>query len=276
MKIQTFALAMCGLAFVACDSTSGSIHEAAQARFSVTAVGAAHDAHHDEVGGDTQSKHSSSYITFRNAEGVRIDLQLGLVNLVPVEVKACTSVASVLKSVGQGLIGAAWAHAGEHEEDEATDVLDALTDSAKYIGALPLEVGRYCAVVLALDPLAAGVSKHADSGLELSGHSVNVYPCYFHNTAQLSDEEYAAGGYDTSHSCVQFQVGHESSTLELEFDAPITVSAERHHLTVELAAHFETWFDGIVMDDVSSVESEQAKLLANIRNSIHVDRLTLE
>lgn len=269
MIIRVLFGGLLGLALAACDSSSGSIHEGAEARFAVTAVGAAH-------AGDEHSKHSSSYITFRTLDGVRIDLQLGLVNLVPVEVKACTSVASMLKGLGQRLVSSAWAHAGSHDEAEPTDVLDALSGHEKYIGALPLEVGDYCGVVLALEPVLASASKHADSGLELSGHAVNVYPCYFHNTAQLSDEEYAAGGYDTAHSCVQFQAGHASSTLELDFAEPVSISAERHHLNIELAAHFETWFDGVVMDDVPTVEAEQAKMLANIRNSIHIDTLTLE
>ena len=265
MLIRTLCLGLVGLTLGACDSTSGSIHEGAQARFSVTAVGASSDEH---------SKHSSSYVTFRSAEGVRIDLQVGQVNLVPVEIKRCTSLTTMLESIGQGLIGAAWAHSGAHEDDEPTALLDALSDEANFIGSLALEVGDYCGIVLAVEPVAAQSAASNDS-TELAGHGVNVYPCYFHNTAHLSDEEYAAGGYDTSHSCVQFQAGSDVTTMELDFNQVVSISAERHHLEIGLAAHIDTWFDGVAMDDVASDEDEQARMLSNIRNSIYIDTLEL-
>ena len=274
MLLRTLFLGLIGLSLGACDSTSGSIHEGAQARFSVTAVGANSD-EHSSAESDQHSKHSSSYVTFRNAEGVRIDLQVGQVNLVPVELKPCVTLASWFESIGQGLIGSAWAHSGAHEDDEPTAVLDALSDEAKFIGSLALEVGDYCGIMLAVEPISAA-SGASDNGSELTGHAVDVYPCYFHNTAHLSDEEYAAGGYDTSHSCVQFQAGSALSTLELDFSQAVTISAERHHLDIGLAAHVDTWFDGVAMDDVASDAGEQAKMLSNIRNSIYIDTLELD
>ncbi len=274
MQIRDYFLGLGVLTLVAACG-SGSIHEGAQARITAKAVGVSSDTHDHADGGDNHAKHSAEYITFRNADGVRIDLQRGQVNLVPVEIKACTTVATLMKQAGAFVLGSAWAHAGEHIDSEPTNYLDALSEDAAYIGALPLETGRYCGVVVAFDPIAP-ISKHGAADGDLSGHFASLSPCYFFHTAELSDEEYAAGDYDTTHSCVDFQAGHESGTLELDFPEPVSITAEQHHLLIELGAYHETWFDGVAMDDVASVAAEQAKLIANIKSSIYIDAVSFE
>jgi hypothetical protein len=246
-RIPLVALAVAVLA--ACDST-GSRTDGIEVAIKATPIGAAHnhkdDAQHGKTTGTTHS--NDSYVTFRRGDGMKIDLQLGLVNLVPVELQHCDSlVAWLRRSLGPfNPLSSAYAHAG-------------------HVGTLTAGPGRYCGIVLELRPGAAAAKHGGGLDTTLDGVAVNVAPCYYPTTAGLSDADAAAV---TAHSCIQAKAQRSTRRISLPFPAPAVLDAANTDLSVTVAVHYEEWFEDVDFDLLASDATQQSRLADNVVASL--------
>lgn len=194
---------------------------------------------------------------FRRNDGMVIELQLGLVNLVPVSLERCPD---ELAAAGRWLrqlspLGQAVAHAG-HSGEAPEGALDALAVDASTIelGSLTASAGTYCGLRIELQPGTAA-TKSGDEPHDgelmtgLDGVGLNVSPCYYPSTVGLSDAEALAV---SEHACVQATTVTEPVAVSLPFSAPLTLDADRRSVALTVVSRYEEWFDGI---DLSVLES---------------------
>ncbi|HEY1076739.1 MAG TPA: MbnP family copper-binding protein [Fontimonas sp.] len=262
LRASLLALAALGLA--AC-SDDGSRQQGIEVSLTATPVGTAH-AHDDEA-----AKHSEeSYVTFRRADGTRIDLQLGLLNLVPVELVACEATVSArLLDLGARLnpIATAQAHAG-HEGEAPEGFVSVVGGDASDLGSLVAMPGEYCALVVELQPGGVEAGKHGDSlDTSMSGAAVNVAPCYYPGTVGLSDADALAA---TAHSCIQAKYSGEARRVTLNFAKPLTLDGSHRQASLDLVVRYEDWFEGVDFTKLASDAAQQAKVADNVAASLHV------
>ena len=114
LQLLRLGTLLLGAGLVAACSDTGSRSDGISVTLKAQPVGTPHA--HD----DSHAKHSNpDYVTFRRSDGVKVDLQLGLLNLVPVELQRCeATVAQRLQPLLDALnpVGAAQAHAGHGGE----------------------------------------------------------------------------------------------------------------------------------------------------------------
>jgi hypothetical protein len=263
---RIFLAAFVFAALAACDST-GSRSDGIEVAVTAVPVGAAHDHDDGHHAKQAPAKHSSeSYVTFRRGDGMKIDLQLGLVNLVPVELQGCDSLTARLR---RGLaplspLSVAYAHAG-HDGEAPEGAISVVGGHETSLGTLIAGSGRYCGIVVELRPgTAAG--KHG-GGLDttLNGVAVNVAPCYYPTTVGLSDEEAAVV---TAHSCIQASAQRATRRLTLSFPVPAVLDAANMDLNVTVAAYYEAWFEDIDFAAMPEDETQQAVLADNVVASL--------
>lgn len=247
----------------ACDST-GSRTDGIEVAVKAIPVGAAHEhGHSDEK---TTAKHSSaSYVTFRRSDGMKIDLQLGLVNVLPVELQRCDSLTARLRRGLAPLIplSSAYAHAG-HDGVAPEGAIDVVEGREVSLGTLIAGPGRYCGIVVDLRPGAA--AKHGgELDTSLDGVAVNVAPCYYPTTVGLPD---ALADLVIHHRCIQAKAQRTARRATLPFAGPVLLDADSRDLNVTVATHYEEWFENIDFDALPSDESQQALLADNVVNSL--------
>jgi hypothetical protein len=267
MNFQRICIAAFLLSVLAaCDST-GSRSDGIEVAVKAVPVGAAHDHDDGHHAKQVSAKHSNdSYVTFRRGDGMKIDLQLGLINLVPVELQRCDSLTARLR---RGLaplspLSGAYAHAG-HDGEAPEGAISVVGGHQTSLGTLIAGPGRYCGIVVELRPgTAAG--KHG-GGLDttLNGVAVNVAPCYYPTTVGLSDEEAATV---TAHSCIQARAQRATRRLTLSFPAPAVLDAANLDLNVTVATHYEEWFEDIEFAALANDEMQQAVLADNVVASL--------
>ncbi len=262
------ALVVAGLS--AC-SPSGSSEEGIHAQVVAVAQGTTppHAHEHAFTDGAATPKHTApSFKTFRRGDGMKIDLQLGLLNLMPVELQSCgVSVSGLLDTLGGLLVGKAHAHAGHGGEAPAGAINVVAEDGTEFdLGSLLAGPGRYCGLVVALQPgMAAVTPKHGDGlDTDMSGTSVNVAPCYYTTTVGMTDEEAAA---ETEHLCIQARFQGPARTVSLPF-APVTLDHANRHLRVTVTTHYESWFDDIDMTLLAEDADQQRRLAENVEASL--------
>jgi hypothetical protein len=264
-RIPLVALAVAVLA--ACDST-GSRTDGIEVAIKATPIGAAHnhkdDAQHGKTTGTTHS--NDSYVTFRRGDGMKIDLQLGLVNLVPVELQHCDSlVAWLRRSLGPfNPLSSAYAHAG-HVGEAPEGAISIVGSHETGLGTLTAGPGRYCGIVLELRPGAAAAKHGGGLDTTLDGVAVNVAPCYYPTTAGLSDADAAAV---TAHSCIQAKAQRSTRRISLPFPAPAVLDAANTDLSVTVAVHYEEWFEDVDFDLLASDATQQSRLADNVVASL--------
>lgn len=250
----------------ACDST-GSRSNGIEATIKATPIGAGH-AHQQQTeaarASDAKSG-DSSHVSFRRGDGVKIDLQLGLVNLVPVELQGCDRLAGWLR---RGLaplnpLPGAWAHSG-HAGEAPEGAISIVGTHQTRLGTLVAAPGRYCAIVVDLLPGAA-TSKHGgELDTSLDGVAVNVAPCYYPTTAGLSDEDAAAV---SAHTCTQAKAQRVTRRITLPF-AAVVLDAANPDLDVTIATHYEEWFEQIDFAALATDAAQQALLADNVAGSL--------
>lgn len=212
-------------------------------------------------------------ISFRRSDGMRIDLQLGLVNLVPVELAPCANTAARLKTLTDALnpIGTATAHGDSGGEAPAGAIDAAAAAGTEFdLGSLLARPGTYCGLVVELQPGtdSGHDAKHGGTlDTSLDGVAVNVAPCYYPGTVGLSDQDAAAV---TAHACIQAKAAPLAKTVTLPFAAPVTLDGRHRMLTLSVAARYEEWFDGIDMTRLATDSTEQDRLAGNIAAALHV------
>ncbi|MDP9141642.1 MAG: hypothetical protein M3O62_12720 [Pseudomonadota bacterium] len=216
------------------------------------------------------AKNDAESVTFRRSDGMKVELLLGMINLVPVELQLCeTSLAMMLKRLMAPLspIGAAYAHGGSHGEGPEGAV-DVLASEPTDLGTLTAEPGRYCGIVVELQPGAAEAAKHgAPLDESMTGVGVNVAPCYYASTVGLSDEEAAVV---QDHHCIQVRTLVEPLRVTVPLVEPVTLDAANTELQITVAAWYETWFDGVDFDLLETDAEQQTLLADNVAGSLQV------
>lgn len=206
--------------------------------------------------------------SFRRNDGVRIDLELGLLNLAPVELLPCgSSVALQLRGVFAAFNPLSSAHAHGGAEGAAAGVIDVIEpDRTTFdLGEVAAAPGDYCGIVVELQP--GQPAKHGDAlDTSMTGASVNVAPCYYAGTANLSDADAAAA---TDHACIQAKYSGAVRTVTLRFANPVTLDAAHRHVDVSVAARYDEWFDNLDLNKLATDAAEQAKLADNVAASLY-------
>lgn len=205
--------------------------------------------------------------SFRRGDGLRIDLQLGLVNLAPIALEPCNGdVARWLDRFNP--IGAAYAHGdGEalpaslvdvmHEDGEAFD-----------LGSLGAEPGTYCGLVVEIQPGEGVETKHGgELDQSMADTLVNVAPCYYPGTEGLSDEAAAAA---TEHHCVQAKLKGEERTVTLPLPSPVTLDADRRDVALTVVARYEAWFEDLDLERLPTDAAQQSRLGDNVAAAMEV------
>lgn len=260
MNIQGILVTVTALTLSACGG-SGST----RAGIDVDVIGIAQgSAPHEPEAGAAQSGHSEIK-RFRRGDGLRIDLQLGLLNLVPMELQPCNALARWLERLSP--LASAYAHGGGDGEapEGALDVIEE-DGTAFGLGEVPTAPGTYCGIVVEIRPGARTPSKHGgelDAGM--SGTLINVAPCYYPGTESLSDEEAAAASV---HHCLQAKVKTAARRVILPFAEPVTLDGGNRHLGITVVSHYEAWFEGIDFDVLATDAVAQALLLDNAAASL--------
>ncbi|WP_428309781.1 MbnP family copper-binding protein [Hydrocarboniphaga sp.] len=248
---------------------SGSSDEGIEASITATPLGAATH-HHDETASRIRvPAHSgeSEYVSFRRSDGVKIDLQLGLLNLVPIELQSCgTTVGLLMQRFARELspIASAYAHGGDGG-DAPEGAISVVEGETTDLGALTARPGRYCGIVVELQPGQA--TPASDSGLDtsLEGAAINVAPCYYATAAGLSDEAAAAV---TTHSCIQAKYSGDKRRVTLPFTTPVTLDAASRELAISIAVRYEEWFENVDFTKLATDAAEQARLADNVAGSL--------
>lgn len=203
---------------------------------------------------------------FRRADGMKIELELGLLNLVPVELRRCETLdaAALLRALDP--LGNAWAHGG-HTGSAPAGALSITETGEVDLGTLSAEPGRYCALVVELQPGTGVPAKHGGAlDTDMSGTVLNVAPCYYEGSQNLSDAEAAAF---TSHRCLQAKVKTAARRVVLPLATPVTLDDERRALALSVVTRHEEWFDGIDFTALAGSAAEQARLLDNVAASLY-------
>ena len=235
--------------------SSGEREEGITVELSAVPLSTAH--HHDDA---TEVKHSGEeYATFRRSDGMRIDLEEGLLNLVPLELVECQTITAQLQRWMAALspISAAYAHGdggGEAPEAVASVVEGEATD----LGTLTAAPGQYCGVVLALQPGSSG---------DLEAAIAHAGPCYYPGTQSLSDEQAEAAG---AHECIEVTVPAPTRQIRLNFTSPVTLDSDHRHLALTIAMRYEEWFDGLDMSILANDSTQQSAFIDNVAASMQV------
>jgi len=262
------ALACSAISLLAACGGSGSREAGYEARVDAIAIGA--KAGHMTAG--TELAHELK--AFRRADGLRIELQLGLINLAPVELVACNGASAKLDTLLAQLspLGTAYAHSDHIGTPPAGPVNTAAGDGERFdLGAIVAEPGTYCGLTVELAPETATVAKHGDIDADLNGYALNVAACYYPATVGLSDTDAAAV---TDHQCVQTRAGTAYRHFTLPFAEPLTLSAQQRSVELTVVSRYEEWFDGIDMSLIEGDAIQQARLMDNIVAAAHVVEAT--
>ncbi|HKY89601.1 MAG TPA: hypothetical protein VJM11_01125 [Nevskiaceae bacterium] len=254
MNIRMVVLVAAATTIAACGS--GSSRDGLQAHVSVVPQGSA-----------SEAKAEHTIKSFRRGDGLRIDLQLGLVNVAPIALEPCgADVARWLDRLNP--LGAAVAHGGDDELPAS--LVDVMHEDGEAfeLGSIGAEPGTYCGLVIALQPGDAEELKHGGELDEsMAGALVNVAPCYYPGTEGLSDED-AAAAHD--HHCVQAKLLGEERTVTLPLPAPVTLDADRRDVALTVVARYEAWFEDLDMELLPTDAAQQSKLGDNVAAAMEV------
>jgi hypothetical protein len=182
------------------------------------------------------SKHEADPTTqtFLRAEGQRIDLQRGFLNLLPLALEPCA--ASAVFSPADLLGSTAWAHGDEHGADATIIDISQPQGTQWPLGSLAPEPGRYCGLRVRLVPVRSPDA--APDHVDMSGQALHVAPCYFQDSA----EDPAS----TAHYCFRIGLGGTVQEVVLPLEEPLALDGSEPR-TAELLVEirYEGWFDGL-------------------------------
>lgn len=257
MKFTLASVAVLATCGVLAGCSSGSEQEGVTVTLSAVAKGTA-EPHLDDPAGAKQG--GSEIKTFRRGDGMRIDLDAGLLSLVPVALQRCDGSSASLGDRLDALspLAAAWAHGGGGETPAGAINVVKEDGTVFDLGSLLPAPGEYCGVQVERVP---GVDE------TFGGYSVVVGPCYYPGTVGLGDVEADAV---EDHSCVEVQAGTEVRSFTLPFTWPVTLDAANRELSLTVVVRYEEWFDGIDMVTLVSDPAQQQRLLDNIAETMHV------
>lgn len=204
---------------------------------------------------------------FRRADGLKIDLERGLVVIAPLRLEACPSVALTAARVLAALnpIGTAHAHGGDGATPAGSVSVLGADPVLAVLGDLGVEPGRYCGVTVqirpgAVDPATAG------QPTDMAGTLVNVAPCYYPSTIGVGADTAAAAEADRS--CTEARITGGARTVTLDLPTPVVVDATARTAAVSIRVRHETWFENIDMARLAADAAQQATLLDNVAASL--------
>ncbi|QHS11019.1 hypothetical protein [Sinimarinibacterium sp. NLF-5-8] len=289
-SFQLTLLAASALTLAACDST-GSRFDGIVATVNAVPVGTtAHD--HDPASrARVEAKHGGdSFVTFYRADGLKIDLQQGLISLAPIELTRCqtlsTSLTRWLDQISP--LASAQAHAG-HDDPTPEGAINVVTDHDTDLGTLRPQPGDYCGINIMLRALpdtahdddaaphsARASAKHGgidhSSGGDPGTPTVRLSPCYYPSTIGMTSEEAASV---TEHHCIDVEVELPVHDIQRAFtpfpEGAVTLDADNTDLAVTLGVQYEDWFNGVDFEQLSTENpNARAQLASNIVESIQV------
>jgi len=260
-RLALIASIIIPLGLSACSS--GSSEEGIEANIKAVPVSAAH--HHDET---TAKSGDAETVSFRRGDGMKIELQLGLINVVPVALQSCeATVADLGRSLARSLNPVAPVLAHGSEGGEAPEgAVSVIGSDGTGLGSLKVSPGRYCGLIVELQPGGPTTAKHGGTlDTSMVGAAVNVAPCYYESTVGLSDAEAEAVG---AHHCVQAKYSGASRRLSLPFTTPVMLDQANRELELTVAVRYEEWFDNIDFATLATDTAQQAKLADNVAASL--------
>lgn len=225
------------------------------------------------------AKHSTPhYKSFRRADGMRIDLQRGLLSLSPVALEPCgVDVAALARKALDAVVPAAQAHGGATHAGGIVDVIAPDLSTVVDLGALPAQPGDYCGLVVELLPAPRGTQIGTHDGvLDLSGQSVVVAPCYYPNTvgvAELPQERSDDNAALFEHDCIDAAYAGPALRSTLAFDRPVHLDGAHRQLAVTLGVVYDRWFEGVAMDRLADDADEQARLAQQVLGALRIAAL---
>lgn len=250
------SLSAAAAAVIATACSSGSSSDGLKLTISASAGPTASFVHPDEL----NTAADEHIRIFRRADGMRIDMSTGLVNLVPEALIACDTQATLsLHPLLQALnpVSSAQAHGG-HVDGPAgsTDVVP--NGISVDLGSLAVRPGSYCQLELAIEP---------GSAAPLSGIGAYTELCYYPDSIGLSDADAAEDG---AHSCIEVAAITEHQHIVLELPVPITLDATTRNHAITVVSRFEEWFDGVDMRQLATSSEAQAQWASNIAQALTV------
>ncbi len=212
---------------------------------------------HAETGEDARL----DKLIFRRSDGTKIELQVGLLNLVPIELNHCESTAGLsVRPLLDALnpVATAYAHGGIDGSAPAGAI--SVADEEAELGRLSAAPGRYCGLVVEIR-----TSSVPDTGL--SNAAISVSPCYYAGAIGLSDEEAEAV---TAHHCILSKFSIVPYRFTLPFGSAVTLDSAKRQLDLTVLVRYEEWFDGLDFELLKADPEEQARLRDNIAAAMHV------
>lgn len=227
------------------------------------------DAAHVEISAEAEGSEEVGEASkiFRRAEGQRIELEAGLVNIVPLALEPCATAsarhwmyAALFASVA-AMLPAAQAH-GSHAITAPPGVFDAVgqADGAEQsLGSLSVADGSYCALRIAILPVVAGG--------DLVGKSAAIGPCYYPDSAGLP----AGAATASAHECWLSTLTAGEQDVRLYFASPLVVNGADAEYHSHLRVNYRHWFDGLDMEALRQGETVAlAALLRNVAANVTV------
>lgn len=281
-------LAACALTLAACDST-GSRFDGIIANVNAVPVGTTAHAHGPAKSARVDAKHGGdSFVTFYRADGLKIDLQQGLISLAPTELTRCPTLSTALTHWLDQIspLASAQAHAG-HDELTPEAAINIVTDHNTDLGTLRSHPGDYCGINIMLRALpdtahdddaephsARASAKHGGidhgSGGDPGTPTVRLSPCYYPSTIGMSTEEAASV---TEHHCIDVDVELPVHDIRRTFtpfpEGAVILDADNTDLAVTLGVYYEDWFNDVDFEQLAAQNpSARAQLASNIVDSI--------
>lgn len=199
---------------------------------------------------------------FRNSEGDYIELQRGLLNLVPVSLERCG-----IAWWRMNPLASATAHGG-HDGSAVAGVVDVnRADGTEFdLGALAPAPGEYCGLRVALLPVA---NEPADVAIRLQGASVYLAPCTYRNLGIPGlpgvPVDPASVAEEGCLDAIRLSARRE---FVVSISPPLSVSAGDRLSDLMMAVAYDRWFDGVDVPALPSDALQQTRLLDNIAASI--------
>jgi hypothetical protein len=258
------------LALAACGS--GSTSDGIEAQ-----IGAVAHRHDGGAAHSASAKHSTSnYKTFRREDGMRIDLQRGLLSPSAVALEPCgPSIARLGRQLLDFVLPAAQAHGGH--VGEAAGVVDVVgaPDLTRFeLGMLSAAPGDYCGLVVELLPVPIETEDHGvHSKSTEPDRALFVSPCYYPNTvgvAELPQQLDETNAALFAHSCIE--AGYSGPVLRktLAFTQSVRLDGSSRSFEVMVGTTYDRWFEGIAMDRLADDPDEQARLMQQVLQTLQL------
>lgn len=219
------------------------------------------------VSEDPAAKHGGpTHKTFRRSDGMRIDLEQGLLALSVVRLEPCGTAARRLERWLPW--GTAHAHAGHDHGEPPEGVLDVVGQAdgqTLSLGTLAAAPGDYCAVRVRVAPAVVRSAKHGEAlDTDMNGKSLRVAPCHYPQSVGLPA---LFDRLPQPHRCQALALSL-AGEISLLLEQSLRLDAAQRSVNLRLAVHYDQWFDDLDMDRLGADAAEQQRLLRNVLGSL--------